>query len=101
MVSPTVAFGGTWVKVGLYTSRSSSCSRGPRPDHSAIATMTANATSESAIIRRDMSDPDDTFPGRGPVRFVWLALLALLVAFNAWLIAGCLVPYLTADEPEY
>ena len=28
-------------------------------------------------------------------------LLTSLVAFNAWLIAGCLVPYLTADEPEY
>ncbi len=31
----------------------------------------------------------------------WVLLLALVVALNGWLLTGCLVPYLTAREPEY
>ena len=31
----------------------------------------------------------------------WVLLLALVIASNGWLLTGCLVPYLTAREPEY
>lgn len=37
----------------------------------------------------------------GSFGIMWLLLLAFIIGVNGWLQTGCLVPYLTAVEPEY
>src|SRR5689334_13124359 len=82
--------------------------------------MIARTASDIASMRRvtsrhpRSSPTDDTFhrpavssanmTAHAPHRvlgIVWLLALALLLGANAWLVAGCLVPFLQPDRFEY